>query len=189
MDSDNRIAQAKVDEMFTDRWSPRSFTSQPVEQWEIDSMLEAARWAPSCYNEQPWSFAYAVTEKDRARFASALVEQNQVWAAKAPLLMFVVICKAFKITGEPNGFAVFDGGSAWMSLALQARKLGLYAHGMAGFSKEKASQILGLKPETHTIGAAIAVGRLGPKDALPEKLAAVEFPNDRKPLSEMTWNW
>ncbi len=189
MSGSNRVTEAQVDEMFIDRWSPRSFTSQPIAQWEIDSMLEAARWAPSCYNEQPWSFAYATTEKDRARFASALVEQNQVWAAKAPLLMFVVVSKQFKMTGELNGFAVFDGGAAWMSLALQARKLGLYAHGMAGFSKEKASEILGLNPDTHTIGAAVAVGRIGRKDALPEKLAEVEFPNGRKPIAEMTFKW
>lgn len=188
--SDNpRITQAKVDEMFIDRWSPRAFSDEPVEQWQIDSLLEAARWAPSCYNEQPWQFAYATAEEDRKLFLQALVKQNQQWAAKAPMLMFLVASLKFKTDGGDNDFAVFDAGSAWMSLAFQARKLGLYTHCMAGYSKKKAAEILGLDTESFVVAAAIAVGKIGDKNALPEHLVSSEQPNERKDLSLMVWNW
>ena len=150
-------------------------------------MLEAARWAPSCYNEQPWAFAYTVSEADRAMFASALYEQNQVWAAKAPLLMYLVVSDRFKMNGKENTFAQLDAGAAWISLAFEARKLGIYTHGMAGYYPDKAAKILGVNTQTHTVALAIAAGHIGDKDSLPEALAKIEYPNERKRLSEMTW--
>ncbi len=180
-----RTPEAEVDSMFTDRWSPRSFRPEPLTSEELQSLFEAARWAPSCYNEQPWLFLYATSAADRERFASALVEKNRQWACGAPLLLFVLARKNFLKNGRPNRHGAFDAGAAWVSLALQARKLGLHAHAMAGFSQERAFEILRVAPEEFEIMAAVAVGRRGEAELLPSDLAAAEAPNDRKPLAEV----
>jgi nitroreductase len=189
MEVNSRKSEAEIDPMFLDRWSPRSFTGKLIEQSRIKILIEAARWSPSCYNDQPWFFACASTKEDIALFAEALVDVNRQWAPNAGLLMFLIYRKDFGQTGEPNKWAAFDAGAAWMSLALQARKLGLYAHGMAGYNLEKAAEILKVDLETHDIIEAIAVGHIGPKSQLPEKYAAMEHPNDRKDYSEMIWDW
>jgi len=180
-----RRLDAAVDPMFPDRWSPRSFLPDPVKPADLQSLFEAARWAPSCFNEQPWLFLYAVSPGDRDRFASALAEKNRLWASRAPVLMYLAVRTGFRLNGKPNRHAAFDGGAAWMSLALQARRLGLYAHAMAGFDAEKAREILGLPREGWDVMAAIAVGRRGDPSLLPDDMRAMEGPNDRKPLSEV----
>ncbi len=180
-----RTPAADIDSMFTDRWSPRSFLDAPITDDQLKTLFEAARWAPSCYNEQPWLFLYATEAADRARFASALVEKNRLWAQKAPLLVFVLARLSFAHNGKPNRHAPFDAGAAWMSLALQARKLGLHAHAMAGFSREKAFQVLNLSPAEFDIMAAVAVGKRDDPDRLPEEMAAMEKPNERKPAEEV----
>jgi nitroreductase len=180
-----RKPEAPVDPMFPDRWSPRSFLPDPVPAGDVGILLEAARWTPSCFNEQPWLFLYAVREVDRARFASALSEKNRAWASKAPLLLFLAARTGFARTGKPNRHAAFDAGAAWMSLALQARRLGLYAHAMAGFDAGKARAVLGLPAEGWEILAAVAVGRRGDPGSLPEDLRAAEAPSPRKPLAEV----
>jgi nitroreductase len=114
-----------------------------------------------------------------------LVEKNQRWAARCPLLMFVLARRQFKEGGRENRHAPFDAGSAWMSVALQARRLGLYAHAMAGFSLKKAYEVLGVSEEDYLIMAAIAVGRKGDADQLPEDLRTMESPNARKPQAEV----
>lgn len=173
--------------MFLDRWSPRSFLTDPLSEQQLNSLFEAARWAPSCYNEQPWLFLYATSPEDRERFASTLVEKNRLWASKAPVLMFLLARRSFARTGELNRHAAFDAGAAWMSLALQARQLGLYAHAMAGFNQNKAYQILGVPKEDYQVMVAIAVGRRGDPSQLPEGLAELESPNTRKPLAEVAF--
>jgi len=180
-----RTPEAEVDSMFLDRWSPRAFVDEPIPEHQIRSLFEAARWAPSCYNEQPWLFVYAVSRDDRERFATALVEKNRLWASRAPLLIFVLARRNFAATGKPNRHSAFDAGAAWMAFALQARKLGLFAHGMAGFDQEKAYDILGVPREEFEVMAAVAVGRRGDGSHLPEDLAAKEAPNTRKPLAEV----
>ncbi|MEJ2470739.1 MAG: nitroreductase family protein [Desulfuromonadales bacterium] len=172
---------AEVDSMFVDRWSPRAFKPGPLSKEQIDSLFEAARWAPSCFNEQPWLFVYAAQEADRQRLLSALVESNQVWAKQASLLIFLLCRRCFEKSGKENRHAPFDAGAAWMALALQARKLGLHAHAMAGFSREKAYPILQVSAEDYDIMAAIAVGYRTDPESLPETLAAKEKPNQRKP--------
>ena len=181
----SRVAEAEIDAMFTDRWSPRGFLSEVLPDHQIQALFEAARWAPSCFNEQPWLFVYATEDEDRRKLGSALVAKNQKWALNAPLLMFVLARRNFKDGGRENRHAPFDAGSAWMSLALQARKMGLYAHAMAGFSVDKAYEVLGASPEEYLVMAAIAVGRHDPDSALPEDLAQIEAPNDRKTLDEV----
>ena len=182
-----RVPEADVDPMFPDRWSPRSFLPDTIPDNQVKSLFEAARWTPSCNNEQPWLFIYATSKKDREKFILALVEQNRIWASKAPLLAFVISRKYFSKTGKPNRHAKFDTGAAWMSLALQARKTGLYAHAMAGFNREKAYEILDVPEDTYDILAAIAIGRKGPCSSLPENLAVRESPNNRNPLSEVAF--
>jgi nitroreductase len=180
-----RIPECEVDSMFTDRWSPRAFVEDPLPAHQIKALFEAARWAPSCYNEQPWFFIYATAAEDRRVFASLLMEKNQKWAAGAPLLIFVLARKHFARNNKDNRHARFDAGAAWMSLALQARRLGLYAHAMAGFHLEKAHRVLGVPPEAYDIMAAVAVGRKGDPAQLPEDFRSVEGPSRRKPLKEI----
>jgi nitroreductase len=180
-----RNPECEVDSIFTDRWSPRSFLSEPLAKYQIDSLFEAARWAPSCFNEQPWLFIYATAPEDRQKLLSVLIAKNQRWASKCPLLMFVLTRRKFQEGGRENRHAPFDAGAAWISLALQARRMGLYAHAMAGFNLEKAYEVLGVSKDEYIVMAAIAVGRKGDADQLEDDLSSIESPNARKPLSEV----
>ena len=180
-----RIPEAEVGCMFYDRWSPRSFLPEPVPEHQLLSLFEAARWAPSCFNEQPWLFLYATGTVDRKRFASLLVEKNREWASAAPVLMFVIARRCFSATGKVNRYALFDAGAAWVSLAFQARRLGLYAHAMGGFDREKAFAVLDVPKDKYEIIAAVALGRKGPASQLSPDIEEVEKPNTRKSLSEV----
>jgi nitroreductase len=180
-----RVTEAPIDEMFTDRWSPRGFDPQPLTDEQIRQLFEAARWAPSCFNEQPWRFYYAATPADREAFLSALVPRNQLWAGRAPLLIFILARRTFGQSGRDNRHAPFDAGAAWVCLALQARKMGLYAHAMAGFNQRRAYTILGVSESEYHIMAAVAVGHKGSADHLPDDMQAIEKPNARRPLSEI----
>lgn len=174
-----------VDSMFVDRWSPRAISAEPLTDEQIGTLFEAARWAPSCFNEQPWVFVYATSPQDRQAFTDTLVKKNQLWAGRAPLLIYILARRKFKQDDRENRHAAFDAGAAWMSLALQARKMGLYAHAMAGFNQEKAYELLNIVPEAYHIMAAVAVGYRGDSDHLNEELLKIETPNDRKPLNAM----
>lgn len=185
--SNSRTPEVDIDPMFTDRWSPRSFAPEPLSDEELQSLFEAARWAPSCYNEQPWLFIYAVSEGDRQRFSKALVEQNRLWASRAPVLLFVVARLEFARNGKANRHGIFDAGAAWMSLALQARKRGLYAHAMAGFSVERAHEVLAVPRQGYEIMAAVAIGRRDDPALLPADVAANEAPNGRRPLVDVAF--
>jgi len=179
-----RTPAVDVDPMFIDRWSPRAFDPAPLPEPALKTLLEAARWAPSCFNEQPWLFLYAQEEKDRELFLSLLVEKNRSWACHAPLLMFLLARRQFKTTGHGNRHASFDTGAAWLSLALQARRLGLYAHAMAGFKQDKAYEALNVSRDEYEIMVAIAVGRHGDPAQLSSDLQAMERPNQRKPAEQ-----
>ena len=181
----SRVPTVPIDPMFLDRWSPRAFAPEPVSKEALASLFEAARWAPSCYNEQPWLFLYASKEEDLDVFRSLLTPKNRVWAEGAPVLAIVLARRAFEKNGKPNRWAAFDAGAAWMSLALQARRLGLYTHAMAGFDEERAYEALGAPKERYEAMAAIAIGRRGDPPQLPEDLARRETPSLRKPLAEV----
>lgn len=183
--SNPRIPAADVDSQFVDRWSPRAFAPTPLSGEQVSALFEAARWAPSCYNDQPWLFLFATTAEDRARFAEALVPVNRAWAAHAPLLLYVLCRRLFAHNNQENRHAPFDAGAAWLALALQARRLGLHAHAMAGFSREKACEILGVPREDYDIMAAVAVGYRDDANVLPAEVAAREQPSGRKPLAEV----
>jgi nitroreductase len=181
-----RIAEAAADPQFMERWSPRAFSSEPIAPGTLRALFEAARWAPSCFNEQPWLFLYASSEEDRALFLSCLVEFNRKWAGRAPVLAFVLAKKRFAKTGEPNRWAPFDAGAAWVSLALQARKSGLFAHAMAGFDEALAHEVLKVPKDEYDIMAAVAIGHYGDPEQLPPEMKKTEAPNGRKPLSDVS---
>jgi nitroreductase len=181
----HRIPDAAVNPMFLERWSPRAFDPAPLPEEDIATLFEAARWAPSCFNEQPWLFVYGTLEEERSVFLEILSEKNGVWAHNAPILAILFARRTFASSDKPNRWAPFDCGAAWVSLALQARSMGLYAHGMAGFSREKAYQLLNVPEEEYDAMAAIAVGMYGDRDNLDERFKETEQPNTRKPLSEV----
>ena len=178
--SSPRVPQAAVDGQFVNRWSGRAFASDSIPQPVIDSLFEAARWAPSCFNEQPWLFVYAAAEADLARMRSLPVAKNRSWADRAPLLVLVLARTSFEKNGKPNRHAAFDAGAAWMSLALQAHAHGLMTHAMAGFDEAAAYSLCGVSPQRYTVLAMIAVGKSGDAANLPPDLAAIEHPNGRK---------
>ena len=177
----------KLDSVFIERWSPRSFASDPIPQEDITTVFEAARWSPSCYNEQPWRFVYASQADDLSRFRAALVDSNQVWANKAPLLVYLFSKKTFSHNGKVNRWADFDAGAAWMALTLQANRLGLYTHAMGGFDEQKAFAVTGVDPEEYNVLCAIAIGKMADPGELPENIRKNETPNSRKPLHELVY--
>ncbi len=176
---------SKLDDMFIERWSPRAFLSEPVAEENIKTIFEAARWSPSCFNEQPWRFVYAHQSEDLERFRSVLVEGNQVWANTAPLLVLVFSKKSFTQNDKPNRWTDFDTGASWMALSLQANKLGFYTHGMGGFDTEKAYAATGINPDEFNAICAIAIGKLGDADTLPGNLKEGETPSERMSLNEI----
>lgn len=183
----NRSVEAKVSDIFPDRWSPRSF--QPdfkIGAEDLASIMEAARWAPSSFNEQPWTIH--VAQKDSSafdQFARILVESNSVWAKNASVLGFIVGKKTFSRNDKENSTFEFDCGSAWMSLTLQARMLGLHTHGMVGFDRDLASQALKTDPEKEKVIAAFAIGKRDEPDKLPEPLREREIMSPRKSLDSV----
>lgn len=179
-----RVPQWPVDPQFVDRWSPRALDPSPLPRHTLMSLLEAARWAPSCFNEQPWLFVAADQEPWLSTLKGLLSDANRRWAQQAPVLLVLFAKKTFSHSGKTNRWAWFDCGAAWMSLALQARKLGLFAHAMAGFDRERAYEATGVSRDEYEAICAIAVGRYGDPALLPPDVAAREHPTPRDPLDE-----
>ncbi|MGG5890363.1 nitroreductase family protein [Falsiroseomonas sp. HC035] len=169
------------------RWSPRAFTGAPVTAEQEASLLEAGRWAASCFNEQPWVFVTARKEAEPEAFAkllSLLSVNNQAWAPAAGLLVIGFARTKFAANGNPNAVAYYDLGQAVAQMALQAVELGLGSHQMRGFDVERARVELGV-PADHDPVVAVAFGVTGTPDLLPEALAAREkAPRVRKPITE-----
>jgi len=178
---------AKLDARYLDRWSPRSFLPDPIPEDVIATLFEAARWSPSCFNEQPWLFVYARDEERRKTFTSVLVEGNRIWAGRAPLLVLVFARRAFTHNGKPNASSEFDTGAAWMALCLQAQSLGLSCHAMAGFNPRQAHEVTGVAEDAYRAMCAIAIGRRGDPSALPDTLRERETPSDRRPLETIAF--
>ena len=176
-------------ELFQVRWSPRSFTERPVSEEDLRTVLEAASWAASSYNEQPWRFIVARKSDGPAydKLLNLLAPFNQAWAKSAPVLIITAAKRHFTHSGAPNRHALHDTGAASAYLALQAAALGLHAHGMAGFDAERAQQDLGIPPEYEAV-AAFALGYVGSPDDLPESYRERErAPRQRKPLNEIAF--
>lgn len=184
---------APIHELIRHRWSPRAFDSRPVEPEKLRSLFEAARWAASSYNAQPWHFIVA-TKADPENYKKILdsfVEFNQGWAKSAPVLALSVAGMKFEHNGTPNHHAFHDVGQAAAYLALEAANLGLQVHQMAGILPDKARQIFSI-PEGYEAVAGIAIGYPGDPATLPDNLRAQEHaPRSRKPLDSFvfTGNW
>jgi nitroreductase len=172
-----------INELIKKRWSPRAFSSEPVEYEDIMAILEAARYAPSCFNEQPWVFLVAFDEDELFIARQCINDRNRLWADKAPVLIVAAANPSFKKNDKDNRWAAFDTGAAWGYLSLEAQKRGLIAHAMGGFSRKKLRELLGLPEETHLL-AIIAVGKMGKKTDLNEMFIDEENPNERKPLDQ-----
>lgn len=178
MDINNyRQADHPIEDFFLKRWSPRSFSDQNVEETTLFSVLEAARWAPSGSNKQPWRFILARTEEDREKYYSFINEGNLAWCKKAPVLVLIIS------DSEASGSHAFDAGTSWGYLALQAMHKGLVTHAMGGFDKEKAREVLNIPPQ-FALHAIIAVGYQDEKEKLAESYQEREKPSPRRPLKE-----
>ena len=175
----------KNNPIFVDRWSPRSMTGERINDETLMSLFEAARWAPSSYNNQPCRFLYA--KKDTSSwnvFFNLLLEGNKVWAKDAAVLVVVISRKNFEHNEKPSITHQFDAGAAWENLALEASTREIVTHGMQGFDYEKAREQLRI-PFNYNIMAMIAIGIKGPRENLPPNLQEKEFPNHRKELREI----
>lgn len=183
------LADDPIHELLARRWSPRAFAEQPVGREQLRSLFEAARWAPSSSNEQPWRFVMA-TKDDQAAYArllDCLLEGNRKWAFRAPVLILSVACMNFDDNAKPNRHALHDTGMALENLLLQATALGLVAHPMAGFDIERARVELTI-PSGYEPVAMIAVGYPGDLNVLPDYLQQREMkPRERKPLTEIAF--
>lgn len=161
-------------------------TGEPLRDDELMTLFEAARWAPSTYNEQEWRYLYAKTGSPHwPAFLGLLMEANQVWCKHAAVLLVVLSKKTFTHNGKPNPVHTFDAGASFENLALQAAHMGLVCHGMAGFDRDKARTELKV-PDDYDVETMVALGRPGDPDRLPEQLKQREVPSGRRPLREIT---
>lgn len=182
-----RTSAHSIDPWFLQRWSPRAFDGSTMPADDLATIFEAARWAPSAFNAQPWRFVYALRgDGDWERLLSLLMPFNAGWVKNASALIF--ICSDTLIEKgqalQASHSHSFDAGAAWALMALQATKLGYHAHGMTGVDFERARKELEV-PERFRLEAAVAIGRRADKSILPDALQARENPSDRKPLRDL----
>jgi nitroreductase len=187
----SRSPQHPIEALFHERWSPRAFTGEEIPVETLMGLFEAARWAPSAMNAQPWRFVYA--RRGTAAFdrlLAALVPANQAWASRASALVAVVTAELMVLPGKPapvpNASRSFDAGAAWAQLALQAQRWGWSTHAMGGFDRERAAAALALPP-AHAVEVFVAVGRRGDPSGLPDWAKEREQQSDRRPLAELVF--
>jgi nitroreductase len=183
---EHRTADYPILDLFLRRWSPRAMTGESIPQGELMTLFEAARWAPSTYNEQEWRFLYATREGEHWQtFFDLLTEGNQAWCKNAAVLIVALSHKTFTRNGKPNPVHTLDCGMAFENLLLQGATMNLICHGMAGFDRGKARVALHV-PDDYGVEAMIAVGRPGNPDSLPENYRDMDRkPSGRKPLAEI----
>ncbi len=182
--SDKRIAGHPIDPLFIDRWSPRAMSGEAITEQELMTLFEAARWAPSCGNFQPWRFLYARRDTDFwSAYFDLLNAGNRGWAERAGALVLVISRTHFDGDGRSCATHSYDAGAAWQNIALQAWILRLVAHGIAGFDAERARRVLRV-PSAYAIEAMIVLGKRGDPALLPESQQKREQPNDRRPLAQ-----
>jgi len=175
-------------EAIKERWSPYAFDTRPIEREKIEILFEAARWAPSSFNEQPWRYVYATKEDGELREKiNSLLQPGNSWAAAVPLLIVSFYKKTFTYNGKPNVHGLHDLGCASGYMVLQCRSLGLIAHQMAGFKASEANVLLGV-PDDFSSGSMIAVGYPGDPKKLSEDLRKrEETPRSRKEMKEFAF--
>jgi nitroreductase len=187
----HRTADHDIDPLFLERWSPRAYDGSTIAEGDVQRLLEAARWAPSSYNAQPWRFVYARRDTPAwDRLLGLLIPFNASWVAQASLLLLAASDTLMQSPSgseaKPSHSHSFDAGAAWAQLALQATRMGLQAHGMVGFDMARARTELAI-PERYRIEAMIAVGRQADKSILPEGLQAREHPSGRNPVDSFAF--
>lgn len=181
----NRQTALPIQQFFLSRVSSRAFSEERLTEGELLSLFEAARWAPSSYNNQPWRFIYVRRgEPDWNLLFDPLVDFNKSWAKNADALILVLSRKNFSHNEKPSHTSEFDAGAAWMSLAIEAHFQKLVTHCMEGFDYDQVRKNLHI-PETYTINAMVAIGKPGDPEVLPEELQEKEIPSLRKPLDEI----
>ncbi|MBS3963553.1 MAG: nitroreductase family protein [Methylomonas sp.] len=178
----------QLHDIIQNRWSPRAFDpSKPIADDDLTALLEAARWAPSCFNDQPWRFVVCVKHNDDAAWnalLACLAEKNQLWARHAPVLILAVAMRDFGHNGQPNRWSAYDTGAASMGLCLQATALGLIVHQMGGFDADACRLALNL-PADCTPMSVLAVGHQAEADTLDDRFRAGETgPRQRAALTE-----
>ena len=187
----DRSAAHDIDPAFLRRWSPRAFTDEEIPVPVLMSLFEAAHWAPSSFNLQPWRFVYARRGGPGwDDLLGLLIPYNQTWAQRAAALIFIASARCrVRSNGEREAIYShsFDVGAAWGYLALQAHHLGWAAHGMTGFDDERCYEVLGAPKNDYRVEAAVAVGRVGDKSLLPESYHAGETPSHRQPVASLVF--
>ena len=187
IDYSGRDVAPGVSAQFVQRWSPRSFRKVDIPPDVLTAIFEAARWSPSCFNEQPWIFVTSTDEDSFVRYLGLLVEGNRVWARNASVLGFAISRRHFTRNDNPNDWSAFDTGAAWMALTLQAQQYGLYTHGMGGIRKDAVYEHLKLDRDKYEVICGFAIGALDRPESLPQELRDREVLTQRKPLANM-WN-
>jgi nitroreductase len=184
---DRRTADHPIAELFIDRWSPRAMTGEPIPDAELMVLFEAARWAPSSGNSQPWRIFYAHRDTDDwDLFFDLLVDRNKAWCRNAAVLLVFVSTTTRQETGRPLVTHSYDTGAAWENLALQGWLSGLVVHGMAGFDYARAREVLNISDDLQ-VEAMAAIGRPAPVSVLPEDFQARESPSPRRPIGELVF--
>ncbi|GJL56314.1 MAG: hypothetical protein NPIRA02_34460 [Nitrospirales bacterium] len=181
--------QFPIHALVQERWSPRAFANEPVEEQKLQSLLEAARWAASCFNEQPWGFLVATKQQTDAHdnMLTCLADANQIWAKHAPVLMLTVAKLNFAHNGKSNRHAFHDVGLAVGNLVTQATALGLSVHQMAGILPDKAKSLYNI-PDDHEAVTGLAIGYIGDPQQLPDELRERELAQrTRHPLSDFVF--
>ena len=182
---EHREAEYPVDDIFINRWSPRAMSGDPVSKDELMSLIEAARWAPSSFNNQSWRFLYSLKGSDTwDTYFNLLLEGNQTWVKNAGALVVILSKTTFDYNGKPSKTHAFDSGAAWQNFALQGSINGLVIHGMQGFDYDRAKSELQI-PGEYEVQAMAAIGKPGDPDDLPEALREKDIPSGRKNVSEI----
>ncbi len=182
---EHRIPEYPVDKIFITRWSPRAMSGEAVSKEELMSLFEAARWAPSAFNNQSWRFLYSLKGSETwDTYFGLLAEGNKTWVGNAGALVLILSKTTFDYNGKPTKTHAFDTGAAWGSFALQGSANGLVIHGMQGFDYDRAKTELKI-PDDYKVQAMAAVGKPGNPTSLPQKLRDMEIPSTRKSLSEI----
>jgi nitroreductase len=174
-----------INPLLLHRWSPRAMSGEEISDTELMRLFEAARWAPSSYNGQPWRFIYAKRNTEHwDKLFNLMVDFNKSWAKNAAVLLVIISRKNFEQDEKPSVTHQFDAGAAWENLALQGETQGFVTHGMQGFDYDKARRDLSV-PNTFDVMAMVAIGKPAPKEVLPPDVQKREQASDRKPLSEI----
>ncbi|HEX4840030.1 MAG TPA: nitroreductase family protein [Rhabdochlamydiaceae bacterium] len=183
-----RTSDYPINPLILNRWSPRSMTGEGMTDEELFPLFEAARWAPSSYNNQPWIFIYAHRDTPQWKpLFDLMIEFNQSWTKNAAVLLVIVSKKTFYHNGKPSHTHSLDTGSAWMALALEGASRGYVVHGMEGFDYDKAQKSLQI-PDDYQVEAMAAIGKQAPKEKLPPELQKREAPSPRRPIQQFIMN-